>query len=229
MSKNDNQPVAELGRLINSRRQEIGLSLEDLAKAMGMTLEQTKKLEVRKCPSLAYNMVKSLARALQLEPSILVKFVGITCKSSQSQLGQCLRNRRKELGISGIELARRFKVSKQLISQIELGKSSLSQSKEMVTQLAKVLDLDIKALQAFRPKHKKIFTKRADSNPLGGFLTKRRLELDLTQREVSELIGEYYGFVSHIERGSIPLSLERLKKFETVLQCKIPVELTSEG
>ena len=65
--KHTAQPRTELGKLIRSRREELGLSLRAFGKKLRMTPQQAKCLEVKKAKSISYGLLKPLANALDLD------------------------------------------------------------------------------------------------------------------------------------------------------------------
>lgn len=217
-------PKAELGRLIRSRREELGLTMEEFAEKAGLTLKQAKILELRKNPGLHHKLVKPLAHALGLEPSILTKFVGLNRKPTNNELGRLIRTRRQELVMSGDQLAEKLGVSRQRVSQIELGQCRLCKDDDMIERLAKVLILEVDQLQAFRLKRR---LKRTVAVPatLGRFLADKRLELQLTQREVAERAATSTSVVSALETGRIRRSSKLFNRIAQVLDCQIPPEL----
>lgn len=217
------QPKTELGELIRSRREELGLSLLALAKKAKMTPQQVNHLEVRKNPSIRYRLVQPLATALDLDPSVVGKFAGTAQKETASELGQLIRSRRKELRMTAGILAKKLNVSRQFVDQIEFGQCRLSEKDDIIAQLAQILNLDVNELEAVRPKRRLI--RLETTNPLGRFLTMKRLELRLTQREVSERAEMPTSVVSGVETGRLHPSPNQLEKFTTVLNCQIPPEL----
>lgn len=221
--KHTAQPTTELGKLIRSRREELGLSFSTFAKKLGITPQQAKALEVRKSPTIRYKLVKPLVSVLELDPSNLAKFAGITRKQSKSELGQLVRTRRKELGMSIGVLAEKLDVSKQFVNQIEFGQCRLSENDEMIAQLAQILELNVNELEAVRPTRRR---KQMDNtNPLGKFLAAKRLEFRLSQSEVAERGEIQNSVVSGIETGRLRPSPNLLDKFAKALNCQIPPEL----
>lgn len=219
------QPKTELGKLIRSRREELGLSLPAFAKKMGMTPQQAKHLEVKKNPGICYGLSKPLASALELDPSVIAQFAGNIRKQTNSKLGQLIRARRKELGMSLNVLAEKLNVSRQFVNQIEFGQNCLSESDERIEQLAQVLEVDVNELQAVRPLRRQ---KQMDRTPLGEFLATKRLELRLTQREVGKRAGIQYSTVSCVETGRFYPSPNLLVRLAKALRCEIPAELVPE-
>lgn len=221
--KSDLQPKTELGKLIRSRREELGVSLSALAKKLRITPQQAKNLELRKSPTIRYELVQPLASALDLEPTTLAKFAGTTRKQSKSELGQLIRTRRKELGISTGALAKKLDVSPQFVNQIEFGKCPLSENHDMIARLAKILELDVNELEAVRPTRK--LKQMNNTNTLGGFLAAKRLELRLSQRQLCERAKIGSNVISGVETGRFHPNPNLLEKLAKALDCQIPPEL----
>jgi len=221
--KPGSQPRTELGRLIRSRREELGLSLSAFAKKLKMTVKQAKRLEMRRNPSIDYKLMKPLANALGLEISSLTRFTRTVLKPCKSELGRLVRTRRLELGMSANELAEKLDVSKSLVSLIELGRLGLSKDDGRIAQLAQALELDIDKLEALRPARRRKPKDNAD--PLGEFLASKRSELRLTQREVGQRTGVATQVVGCIETGRIHPDPKLLAKLAKTLDCEVPHEL----
>jgi len=120
-------------------------------------------------------------------------------------------------------LAEKLDVSRQFINQIEFGQYRLCRNDDMIAQLAQILELNVNELEAIRPQRR--LKKMETTNSLGGFLATKRLELRLTQREVSERAEIYPSIVSSVETGRLHPSPRLLEKFVTALNCQIPPEL----
>lgn len=219
--KHTAKPTTELGKLIRSRRKELGLTLADFAKRMGITLQRARRLEIRKSPRIRYGLIKLLASTLNLDLSAFAQFVGTTRKQTTSKLGQLVRTRRKELGMSIRELAKKLHVSYQFVSQIELGQCSLSKSDDMIKRLAQVLKLDVNKLKAVRPAKRQNQRETA----LGKFVTTRRLELRLTQAQVAQRAQTAHAVVSKLERGIYHLGSLMAERISKALDCGIPADL----
>lgn len=224
--KNNAQPKTKLGKLIRARRQELNITIEAFAKKMGITCQQANYLETKKSPGIRYGLVKPLASALELEPSALAEFFGIARKPTNSKLGRLIRARRKELIMSLNQLANELNVSRQLVNQIEFGQCRLSESDEMIERLAQALQLDVNELRAVRPMRRLKQNTRISLTPFGKIIVSRRLELQLTQREVGKRIGVRAEIISNLETGKTiypnPSLIDKLTK---VLDCQIPQEL----
>lgn len=218
------KPTTEFGKLIQSRREELGMTLEGLAKKLRITPRKAKHLEIRKSPSLRYPLVEPLAEALKLDVSAFAKFVGREGKVTGGELGQLIRQRRKELAMSLTVLAKKLKVTQQFIDQIESGQCRLSNSYEMIEQLAEVLKLDVTQLNAVRPR-RRLKMRGTAPTPLSGFLAGRRLELRLTQREVSDRAETAAATISGVETGRVYPTSNLLDKLAKALECEIPPEI----
>lgn len=226
--KSTPQPRTEVSRLIRAQREKLGLTMEAFASQMGMTVEQAMELETQERASIPFAMVKPLMKVLALDSSVWMSFVGSRrLKESKSALGQLVRNRRKELGMTQQELADCLKVKCQSISLIELGKISLTFSTARIKQLAEVLKTDVGILQGVREARRirKPHNVKRVADSLGGFLTARRHERHLTQQAVSSMIGVSISTLHTIETGRVRPSRETLKKISTALDCQIPTHL----
>ena len=135
-------------------------------------------------------------------------------------LGKMVRAGRRKLEMNGSQLAERLRVSRQFGKQIELGLCRLTNTNQVVKQLAKILKLDANKLRTVRPRRR--ICRRRRENPLSNFLTKRRVELLLTQAEVAERAGRSTAAVARLELGTYHPSPLMLKQIEKALRCKIP-------
>ena len=224
---NKPEPKTELGKLIRTRRKRLGLTLKEFAKFSGINYPVIRILENGIRDSFSYRLIKPLAKALALEPSVLSKYVGRKMKATDSKLGQLIRTRRKELAFNQIQLAEKLQITRQFLSQIELGKCPLSQNDIMIELLAKVLELDILELQKARPaiKVRRRSVEEARLTPLGKFLTRRRLELGLSQKELAGRMEIWMSTISVIETGRLHPGPKLLNKLSRALECQIPAEL----
>lgn len=219
------RPRTKLGRFIRARRKEIALTLEEFAIRMETNLQRAKDLEGRHSPSLVnYDTAKRLATALNLEISAFAEFVGVNAKLTDSELGRKVRNRRRELGMSSTQLAQKLGVSRQLISQIELGQCSLNNNVTL-EGLAHTLELDVSELRAIRPK-RKLAKRGVRKTPLGNLVTKRRLELRYNQSQVAQLASIGLSTISRIETGEYRPGPRILGRLEKALKCAIPTEIS---
>ncbi|GEM_PF-1881412 len=219
------QPTAELRKLIRSRREELGLTIEIFAEKMNMTPKQAKRFELSKSPNISYGLARLLADVLGLDNSIITKFVGTTRKQTKNKLGQLVRLRRKEMDMSIGQFAKKLKVSRQFVNQIEFGQCGLSQSDDMINRIANVLELEVGRLEAVRPARRLKHRNDTSTDSLGIFLATKRTELRLTQLEVSERLGTHVGAICNIELGKRRPNLDLLDKWAKVLQCEIPADL----
>lgn len=212
----------KLGIFIRTRRESLGLSLPDLAKKMKMSVEYVEMLETGPRKELRHKEAVLLAKALKLAVSELVAFT-IRVKQTDNRLGLRVRTRRLEIGLSQVELAKKLKASRQFVSQIELGKTRLSDGDGSIACLAEALRLPVRELVALRP-NRKVNTVMPASDPVVNFLQKRRIELGLTQRELAKLVNVSPKLVSLYERGSKLPDVGKLYQFAEALRCEVPEE-----
>lgn len=219
--KNLKKPTTALGKKIRKCRLKLGLSQDVFAQKLGISLAQAKKLEVRTSSSIRKNQVNNLAKVLKLPVSSFSKFVGFEKKASTSELGKLVRSRRKQLMMTIAELATKLGVSPQFVTQIEMGKCNLTTDTKRLKQLSEVLRLDINELNARKLK-RRLKQNCLTPTPLSKLLTDRRLQLMLTQSEVSIRAEIRHDVFKRIERGLINPSAIELKKLSQVLECEIP-------
>lgn len=212
------EPKTERGKFIRNRREELGLSLGDLAERMGRSLNSVRSLELSKSQGLSYGLLIPLSKALELEPSVLSAFVGGLEKTTNGSLGKLIRERRKESGYSISQLAEKLGVTRQYLSCVELGQVHLSQNDARIRQIAEVLELDAAELLALRVSRK---VKERAPGTLGGFLTARRIELSFSQKEAAGLAGISAGSFSNFELGRSCPSSKMLRRLEKALECQI--------
>lgn len=154
MPERPDRVKTEIGGIVRSRRKELGLSCEEFAKKIGRSCSWVRHMEVRKWPYINYKVANELAGALNLEITAISRFIWAAKKTTISTLGELIRSRRVRLGIAMTDFARKVKVSKQYISQIEMGQCSLRREGDMVRRLANVLGLGVDELQVAMPTKK---------------------------------------------------------------------------
>jgi transcriptional regulator with XRE-family HTH domain len=70
--------------------------------------------------------------------------------------------------------------------------------------------------------------KQSPQKLLGSAIRERRLELEVSQEYLAELVGVHRNYVGKIERGEQNLTIETLVRFATTFGCK-PSELLGEA
>ncbi len=63
-----------IGEIIATRRKELGLTLEDIGKAVGVGKSTVKKWESGHISNMRYNKIVPLADILQIGPSVLIGY-----------------------------------------------------------------------------------------------------------------------------------------------------------
>lgn len=219
----------EFGSLICGRRIELGQTQRDLAIKTGVTQNTVWSWENGRCAGCSLDVAPRLAIALDLEFSALEKFVhcpggkiGRGIKPTASQLGQVVRTRRLELNLSLSQLGWKVGMTRQAISMIELGCTRLCNNNPVIDRLAQALNMSRDELDACRPKRK---MRRPRSTGLAEFLTGRRQDLKLTQREFGRLVDISCSVICKLEVGMVSPSREMIKRLELALNCEIPAGL----
>lgn len=224
--KPEPEPESELGKFILQRRKELGLTDEQLAKRLKKGLVYVRNHEWRGT-NINLRYLGKWAKALQCDLALLKPFVGFggrRLKKSESQLGRFIRSKREECELTQAQLAGKLAISRQHMSQIELGQSSLIQSPQRLKGLAKILGLDLAKLGKLTFRKIRRVDKR-QKNTLGAFLTNRRLELQWPQVKVAKLAKTWPPVISGIERNTYLPSKKTLDRIAEALKCVIPAEL----
>lgn len=221
--KKSAQPKTERGKFIRSRREELGLTYSVFARRMKKSLAQAKHAELNKNPAMQYSTAKVMARALRIDLSVLSKFMTKEFKQTANKLGQLIRTRRKALGMSSGELARKTGTKPQMINQIEHGQCPLCESGKLIKRLTKALKLKRGVLEAVLPARK--LKKVVIATPLGEFLSSRRIKLGLTLEKLSVLTQLNSSNLSIILRGKRNPKAAQLKRISQALKCRVPARL----
>ncbi len=138
--------------------------------------------------------------------------IGCHMHHGKTELGEFLRRRRLELGLSQEKIADNVEVSRNYVSLIELGKIGLCESDGLLLKIAKILDLDVNVLKDLRPSKR---SKKRDTE-LGAIIVDRRHEMRLSQSEFASLAGLRVSQIIGLERGTIkrpnPVTITKLEK-----------------
>ncbi|MDF7826992.1 helix-turn-helix transcriptional regulator [Pontiellaceae bacterium B12227] len=70
--------------------------------------------------------------------------------------------------------------------------------------------------------------KQTPQQKLGSAVRERRLELEVSQEYLAELVGVHRNYVGKIERGEQNLTIETLVRFADTFKCR-PSELLDEA
>jgi len=120
-----------LGDKIRVRRQELGLTITELSKRVGLSVTYLSDIE-RNVTQPSVEALRAIASGLELPVALLIQH-------GQNSLGRKLLEVRKELGLTQRELAARAGVSVAFIGQLEKGK--VKPSLKSVEKLAEALGI----------------------------------------------------------------------------------------
>ena len=142
-------------------------------------------------------------------------------EAQESTIGRFLRSKRFELGLTQKEVAARAGISQQALSNIEIG-LRLPRS-DTIERLEKVIgEIPAHLISYPQPRNKGVpFFSKKRTNALGKFVTKRRLELHLTQEQVAERLGVCRVVVARIETGTYKYVKNLLERLATALKCEL--------
>ena len=146
------RPKTELGRLIQSRLQTLGLTPGDLQKKLGVADNCIPNWIAGRSLSISYKLLRPLAGALKLELADLSEFALKRNKPAETAFGRMVRRRRQERGWSASVLAGKVGITRAGVSCIE--RKGIC-SKKLAKKLAEKLGLDPAALLALKPARKK--------------------------------------------------------------------------
>lgn len=220
------EPVTEFGRLVRDRRQELGLSHEELAERMGVSPEAARRLERRQNSMTTHQVVKVLAPALELPLAVLMPYAFNHSKVSTTAFGRLLRTRRQEMFLSLRDVARRVGLKKQQLSMIELGRCHCHRNHELIPRLAQVLNLTSVELRRLQPSTI-VYKVAREPGSLGEWLTNQRLALGLTQRQLARRIKMDHINLSRIEKGHATPSPRILERLLGSLNCELPPQFST--
>lgn len=147
------EPKTEFGKFVRLRREELGLTQAGLAIRLKVRPESIYCLERQH--GILESTVPRLAKALELPSATFEEYVTRPKeKPASSGMGELVRSRRKKLGLSQGQLAKKLRRTRQEVSSIELGKVRLSSDGVALARFARALKLDVARLKSVQPKRK---------------------------------------------------------------------------
>ena len=144
----------EIGQRMRMRRHELGLTLQDVARELGVqnsTILRYEKGQVRK---IKLPVIESIASALQVSPAWLIgksddPHEGVD-NTTQTELGDRIKQRRKELGLTLEEVGNAVGVGKSTVKKWETGFIS-NMRRDKIPKLAAVLQTTPEDLMVWEP------------------------------------------------------------------------------
>ena len=221
----------KLGRLIRSRRIELGMSCQELANELGINRIDLYYIELGRI-TLIHNSLRlrQLARVLRLDVSQLTSARQKIRKGRRitaSTLGGFLTLKRLELAMDQQEMCDEANVTLQYLSEIECGR--YYPGRDLLNRITKALGsciipselIRIPLIEKGRPKK----VKKRRTTALCRFVTARRLKLRLTQQQLAERLNVNRVVVTRIELGTYDFGIRFLEKLSKALECEIPPHL----
>jgi transcriptional regulator with XRE-family HTH domain len=231
------QPTQDVRKIIQDRREELGMSRKELAQQLGISVDAARTMELAQKPTIAHQQARKLARVLQMDVSSFVPFlVRSSQKASSSKLGTYIRKAREARVWSMLTLAEQVGVSRQWISLVELGKWSVSKDNPTLQKIIAVLELERDLVVSFidppkKPGRKRIHPPRIparylDMVKLGAFIRAQRKSRGLTQGELADKTQLSYESISRIEGGAGKRAPHKgtILALEAALGCTINLE-----
>lgn len=220
---------SELGKLIQSRRKELGLSIRDLAGKLDVSKQLVNQIEFGQCRlSVNDDMIVKLSDALDLDVSELEALRPkrrLKQVNSSDGLGGFLAAKRLELHLTQREVGERTEVDAGVVSGIETGR--LRPSTNLLKKFSQIFSCEIPAELIPVPRA------RENNHPerktgLGKFLTEKRQELKLNQGQFAQKAETSLAIISGIERGTYHPGSQMVKRLSKALGCQIPAELIAQ-
>lgn len=230
-----------IGRRVQLRRKELGMSLRKLAQIIGMSKQYIYQIEGNhQALSSSVDVIDRLAEALGLSPSDLRSMrpnrkQRHANSRSPTSIGEFLAKQRLEQHLTLRELASMTGIPESTIALIE-ARQSRSRSKNLAI-LAQALGCNIPP---------ELLSSHAQSAPevpgtphappiaaipttLGEFVAARRHDLGLTQTQVERRGKIPFGVLSKIEHDTYVFGRLMLAKLSRGLGCEIPHDFLPSG
>ena len=133
--------------LVRERRKQLGYSETDVAKKVGITVDQYCDLEEERDEYFMVVPIGDLVALCRLLKLDINELFGLAACDEQQLREQQITSRRKEKGLSVAELAGRVGISEETIVALERDPSSIANwVMDPIKQLAKELEIPISCL-----------------------------------------------------------------------------------
>lgn len=146
------EPEDALNKLIWEKQKELGFTLRQFAKKFGINYSTLYKLKMTDGQGISYYLMNLLLKVPGFGVATLTNFVTRRELPPKGALGILIRGRRKKLGISQPELAKKVGMKRQYLSRIELGICLLNSDKSdiYIDRFAKILKMSRRKIQKAR-------------------------------------------------------------------------------
>jgi transcriptional regulator with XRE-family HTH domain len=194
----------ELGKFIRRQRLALGLSQTELSALVGLKQTSISQLEIGKSRFLKEELLVKLSFALKCDSeelrSLIPKMPPVT--TPRTELAKLIVNRRTELGLSQSQLRKKLGFSRDVV---RLETKAIRLNYATAEKLAALLELDISVFLPFLNLWKKKTT-----NKFGELVRRKRLMLGITLRQLSNMVGVSYQYLSFLETGKYVVSADSL-------------------
>lgn len=224
-TKQPKRPETPLGKMVRTKRLQLGWTIKEAAAEIGVNSSTLGKLGCGDA-TLTCHMATKVSAGLAIPLKAFDPFIRVKCyrrsgveTPTSSALGKVIRARRKKLGWAQQELGARIRISRQAVSMIELGRVPLSNGgTKTLGRLARVLGMDFKTLRCLAPikcRQKRHANRvKPRSTKLGRALTSWRRAENLSQPAAAQRLGISYYYYWAIESGHAKPGREALAKIE---------------
>ncbi len=192
----------DIQTIIKNRRIELGLTMLDVAKQVGVSEGTISRWESGNIANMRRDKIAALAKTLKLSPSVIMGWSNDECKSSDDSLdpaknnsvGECIKKLRINEGFSQEELGKRLGVQRAAVQKWESGQVQ-SLKRDIIKKLATIfnvppalfIDVDSTNLQTH----------------LGEVIRNKRIELGLTIHDLAKQVGISENTILRLESGNI--------------------------
>lgn len=232
------ESMVPVQKIIRQRREELGMSREEFARRMGVSVGTTYTRESTKSLTIRHHQAKKLAGVLQMDVSSFNSFLDRSHqKTTLSKLGASIRKAREARSLSILVLAEKVGVSKQYISLLELGRVPVRHDSPALQRIIDALELDRNQVISLVDPPKKLGRKRIhhparipacylDTVRLGAFIRAKRRDAGLTQGELADKAKLSQTSISCIEGGVGKRAPHKgtIQALEAALGCTINLE-----
>lgn len=137
----------KIGKLINSRRTELGLTLEEVGNAVGVSKSTVKKWEDGFISNMRRDKIAKLATVLQLDPvAFITDEIAIIDKlrNASGTIAQNIKKIRDKLEMTSDELAKKANLPLEVVEQYETGATTVDPNE--LRSIADALEISIAEL-----------------------------------------------------------------------------------
>lgn len=187
-----------IGDRIRERREELDISVSELAKRLGKNRATVYRYESNDIEDMPSSMLEPLAKALQTTPEYLMGWDEKNTQMNTQTIGDRIRERRLKLGLSGAELAKRIGIPKSTMFRYE-GEYSDNIPIDIIRPLARILQTTPEYLMGWDEKNTQMNSQAMEYSES---LKRLRKQKGITQQELADILCVDKTSISKWENGA---------------------------